>query len=292
MKKPFFLSLLLFFALLCLSGFFALIKYRDNIRQNRQSAKAAEISLTLLEGWSVADIDEYLVKKDVSKKGQFVQAQKNFDAYPYSILSFRPKKADLEGFLFPDTYQIYDPKTQKNTGSSLVDTNTQLIVKMLDNFQNKFTPQMREQAAKQKMSVYEIVTLASIIEKETGRAGVGEKVTGELSDERKVVAGIFYNRLKTGQPLQSDATINYITEKKSPSVSAADLAIDSPYNTYKYAGLPLGPIANPSLSSIVAALYPQTTDYQYFLTDPVTHKAIFAKTYGEHLKNKAKYLKN
>ena len=91
-------------------------------------------------------------------------------------------------------------------------------------------------------------------------------------------------------PLQSDATVNFATQKNQPSPSQADTEVDSPYNTYKYKGLPPGPICNPSLNSIMAALYPTDTDYMYFLHNQKTGQAIFAKTYEEHLKNKQKYL--
>jgi UPF0755 protein len=91
-------------------------------------------------------------------------------------------------------------------------------------------------------------------------------------------------------PLQSDATVNFITGNNTPSVSIADTKIDSPYNTYLYKGLPPGPICNPSLSSLMAAIYPTSTNYLYFLTDPSTGKAIFATTFQEQLANQAKYL--
>jgi UPF0755 protein len=100
---------------------------------------------------------------------------------------------------------------------------------------------------------------------------------------------VFYNRLKAGMPLESDATVSFVTGT-SP-ISTADTQIDSPYNTYKYKGLPPGPICNPGLNSILAALYPTASDYLYFLTIPQTGRAVFAQTYDEHLKNKAEYLK-
>jgi len=131
------------------------------------------------------------------------------------------------------------------------------------------------------MSVFDIVTLASIVEKESGAS----------QQDREIIAGIFYNRLNAGMALESDATVNYVTKKKTPAISQADTQLDSPYNTYKYPGLPPGPISNPSLGSLMAALYPQKTDYVYFLTDPKTDRAVFAKTYDEHLANKQKYLK-
>ena len=108
-------------------------------------------------------------------------------------------------------------------------------------------------------------------------------------EDRKIAAGIFYNRLKMGKALQSDATINYITAKKETQPSLKDLEIDSPYNTYKYKGLPPGPICNPSIAAIEAAIYPTKTNYLYFLTIP-NGETIFSRTYKEHLAAKQKYL--
>jgi UPF0755 protein len=154
-----------------------------------------------------------------------------------------------------------------------------IIEKALDNFSKKITPEMLQQAQTQGMSLYQIITLASIIEKEAGGS----------QDDRKTIAGVFYNRLKIDMPLQSDATISFVTGR-SP-ITSDDTQINSPYNTYKYKGLPPGPICNPSLNSIMAALYPTASNYFYFLTIPQTGQAVFAQTIDEHNKNKAQYLK-
>ena len=131
------------------------------------------------------------------------------------------------------------------------------------------------------------IPLASILEKESGNS------TGAVdgSTEREIISGIFYNRLLIGQALESDATINYVTGKDNPAPLTNDLEANSPYNTYKYPGLPPGPISNPSLSSIEAALHPQKSSYYYFLHDQSNGKVYFSKTFDEHLQNKAKYLK-
>jgi len=105
----------------------------------------------------------------------------------------------------------------------------------------------------------------------------------------KIVSGIFHNRLEIGMPLQSCATVNYITGKDTPAVSAEDLEIDSMYNTYMYAGLTPGPISNPGINSIDAALHPQSNDYLYFLATP-QGETIYAKTFDEHVANKTRYL--
>lgn len=249
--------------------------------------KQPESQLTILEGWTVNDIGAYLEKQGLTKESDFVNSEKQFDYSKYAILASKPKNADLEGFLFPDTYRIFTPSAQNPTST---DASSQLIVKMLNNFSAKFTPEMQAQSAKQKMSVFEIVTLASIIEKETGHNAATQLQKEKLDQERKIVSGIFYNRLNINMALESDATVNYVTGKNDPSPLIVDTQINSPYNTYKNRGLPPGPICNPSLSSIMAALYPAETDYLYFLNDS-QGLTYYAKTYEQHLLNKQKYLK-
>ena len=243
--------------------------------------QAPQTKVTIIEGWTNADIAGDLNNNPkrtdaphLASTTDFTAAEKVFTPSDYPLLASKPSNADLEGFLFPDTYFLPEPAT--STDESAI-----LIEKALNNFSLKFTPQMQQDAQKEGMTVYQIVTLASIIEKETSG----------LDTQRGVVAGLFYNRLNAGMPLQSDATVNFITGGNSPSVSIADTKIDSPYNTYLYKDLPPGPICNPSLSAIMAAIYPSKTDYMYFLTDPKTGKAIFAKTFDEQLANQQKYLK-
>ena len=122
--------------------------------------------------------------------------------------------------------------------------------------------------------------MASLIEKEV-----------KTPEDKKIVSGILWKRLENSIPLQVDATISYITGKKGDSVSIEETKIDSPYNTYKYKGLPLGPISNPGLESIIASIYPENSDYWYYLSTP-EGKTIFSKTLEEHNIAKAKYLKN
>jgi UPF0755 protein len=272
MKK---LLICTFLALIILGAFgiSSALKARDAAREQRLKAKAPQTSITLLEGWGNQDIADYLEKNGIASSTTFLADAKNFDSSNYQDLASKPKTQDLEGFLFPDTYFI--PETPP-VGQSISNV---IIKKLLDNFTAKITPEMLAQAEKDNMSLYQIVTLASIIEKESG----GNQ------DDRKTIAGVFYNRLKAGMPLESDATVLFINNKAT--VSPDDLNINSPYNTYKYPGLPPGPICNPGLNSIMAALYPTPSDDFYFLTIPQTGRAVFAKTYDEHLKNVAEYLK-
>ena len=150
---------------------------------------------------------------------------------------------------------------------------------MLDNFSQKLEGNLTSKILAQKKSIFEIITLASIIEKEVRNP-----------EDMKMVADIFYKRLNKGMALQSDATVNYITGKGLLQPTLADTQIDNRYNTYKYPGLSLGPISNPGLSAIIAAIEPNSNPYYYFLTTK-DGAVIYSKTYEEHLRNKAKYLK-
>ena len=138
---------------------------------------------------------------------------------------------------------------------------------------------MRTDIKKQGKSLSDIIILASIIEKEVPHP-----------EDMKKIAGIFYQRLEINMALQSDATINFITNKGTTRPSAEDLQINSPYNTYKNPGLPPGPISNPGIEAIKAAIYPQAGDYFYFLTTP-EGQVIYSRTYADHLAAKYKYYK-
>jgi UPF0755 protein len=278
MPRRFFLSTFVVILILAAIGGYFLYSYNQTRilnRRQRQNAKAPDQAVILIEGWDIKDIAENLGKKGIVKAGDFLAAEKNFDVSGYPIIkSSKPKTADLEGFIFPDTYFIPVNRLPGQDISQII------IQKALDNFSQKITAQIQEQAAASGLSFYQIVTLASIIEKESG-----------TSQDRPKIAGVFYNRLKANMPLQSDATINFFTGKNDPQASLADIGINNIYNTYIYKGLPPGPICNPSLSSLLAAVNPTSSDYLYFLSDPKTGQAVFAKTYDEHLANKTKYLK-
>lgn len=239
-------------------------------------AISQEKSIRIIEGWNLKDIGVYLEKNKVMTAKSFTVLAgaplvdwKFYFAKP-DFLNDAPQPADLEGYLFPDTYRIF-----KDTAAEVI------IGKMLDNFDKKITPEMIEEIKRQKKTIYEIITMASIIEKEV-----------RSQEDMKIVSGIFWDRLKYGTPLQSDATLSYILGDKIGGHTIEQTKIDSPYNTYKYRGLPSGPIANPSLNAITAVIYPAKTDYVYFLSDPETGKTVFSRTLNEHNLNKAKYLKS
>ncbi len=183
-----------------------------------------------------------------------------------SAQDFLPAGKPYEGYLFPDTY-LFPPDA---TVASIVDT-------MRANFNAKTVPLLGKiQASGHSLS--DIVIMASLVEKEA-----------RTDANRRMVAGVLWNRLAFGMPLQVDAVFGYIFDRDTYSPSLEDLKVDSSYNTYTHTGLPPGPICNPGLESVLAALYPTKTNYLYYLTgkDNLMH---YAKTYAEHQANRRKYL--
>lgn len=226
------------------------------------------LKLTFPEGWDSKKIAERLSANGFSGD-EFLNIVKNPSAEltnRYSFFSMLPKGTNLEGYLFPDTYFL----PQKFNAEDITK-------KILANFDNRLTPDLREEIKKQGKSLEDIITMASIIEREVSN-----------EEDKKVVSGIFWNRIKNKQALQSCATISYILGVNKKQYSFEDTRIQSPYNTYINKGLPPGPINNPGLSSIEAAIYPEETNYNYFLSDPETGKTIFSKTIEEHNANKVK----
>lgn len=246
---------------------------KDIIKVLASGNVSNERRIKITEGWTANEIGDYLEKEGITNKQMFLEKVNTTDTRKlivnktYDFFSGKPADKNLEGFFFPDTYRIF-----KNS------TPAQIIEKMLDNFDVKLTEKMRENIKARNLTIFKIVTLASIIEKEV-----------RTDSDRKIAAGIFYKRIENGIPLQSDATVNYVTGKHELQPSAEDIEVNNPYNTYKFKGLPPGPICNASLSAIEAAIYPEDTEYLYFLTKP-DGTTIFSKTYEEHMENKAKYL--
>jgi UPF0755 protein len=251
----------------------------DNLVSNKKESVVIvpkeEKTIRVIEGWRNADIAKELVAQGLTSNEDFTKATWYDYSGQFDFLKDKPKGIDLEGYLYPDTYRVYASSTADD-----------IIVKMLTNFDNKLTAQMRSDIKAQGKTINEIVTMASIIEKE---APISYQ-TGKL-DDAKIVSGIFWNRIRSGQALQSCATLAYVLGVNKPQYSEADTRIDSPYNTYQNPGLPPGPIANPGILAITAAIYPIKTNYNYFLTPSGSKELIFARTYDEHLKNKNKYLK-
>lgn len=236
-------------------------------------ALSKETSIKIIEGWNIKDINKYLTEKGFVKDAEFIEAakksSKEINDLKFDFLADMPRDVSLEGFLFPDTYRVFNSSSPDD-----------IIKKMLFNFDGKLTDQMRSDIKKQEKNIYEIITMASIIEKEVRSV-----------KDMKIVSGIFWDRIKNGQALESCATLAYILGINKPQYTIEDTKIESPYNTYQNAGLPPAPISNPGLNAITAAIYPESTDYNYFLSSSDTGETIFSKTYEEHLRNKKKFLK-
>ncbi|MEA3273653.1 MAG: endolytic transglycosylase MltG [Patescibacteria group bacterium] len=233
-------------------------------------AEPQDIKITIIEGWSNKQIGEYLAQKNIISEKDWQEEIENIDKYQaeYSFLEdLATTKNTLEGFLFPDTYLLH-PET----------TAEMIIIKMLNNFNQKVTDTVKEDIAKNGHSLRDIIIMASIVEKEAPK-----------KNDQKIIAGIFWKRLSDNYPLQSCATINYILGTSKEKLSLADTRINSPYNTYVNKGLPPSPIANPGINAIMAATYPQESDYFYFLNDPETGEIIFARTLDEHARNKEEH---
>lgn len=233
----------------------------------------SEAVVRIIEGWTIKDISRYLNSNGLFPDGDFVNLVSSpelFNPIAASVglsLTSKPEVASLEGYLFPDTYRVF-----RNSGPEA------LVVKMLANFAAKFKPEWRLALDQRGYNVWQGVILASIVEKEVASP-----------DDRKMVADIFWRRIKAGQGLQADSTVNYITGKKTPALSLADTKLDSPYNTYKYRGLPPGPISNPGAEALEAVAFPTVNNYWYFLTTP-DGQVIYSKTFDDHVKAKQKYL--
>jgi len=227
-----------------------------------------EVKITFPEGMSAKQMAEILSQKGFDGNQFLKDADSVTDsATNYAFLKDVSGNSGLEGFLFPDTYIFWKDAKPEN-----------IVNRMLENFDEKLTPKMREDIASQGKSIFQIITMASILEKEV-----------KTPEDMKIASGIFWDRINAGMPLQSCATIAYVLGKEKKQYSVEDTQTASPYNTYLNRGLPPEPIANPGMNSILAAIYPAKTDYVYFLTDPATGNTIFAKTLEEQAANKAKY---
>jgi UPF0755 protein len=186
----------------------------------------------------------------------------------YKVLKDKPNYVSLDGYLAPETFNFYKKASAE-----------EIIEKFIAHRDSQFTDQMYDDIEKSGRTVYEILIMASILEKE---------VRG-LEDKKKV-ADLFWRRYDQNWALQADSTVHYVVNKAgNVFTTAEDRKIDSPWNTYKYPGLPLGPICNPSLDSIMAAIYPTKNNYNYFLTD-LKGVVYYAVSNDEHNQNRFKYL--
>ncbi|MDO8486567.1 MAG: endolytic transglycosylase MltG [Candidatus Staskawiczbacteria bacterium] len=211
--------------------------------------------ITILEGWNLRDIAQYCEEKGFFTQEEFFVATNN-------PLTGTFNDNGLEGYLFPDTYKVDYPVTPEK------------VIRMaLNNFQKKVSIDL------QKNNFRETIIMASLLEKEV-----------RSYEDKQIVAGILWKRLKQGWPLQVDATINYAIGDSGAKLSLDDLQLESAYNTYRNKGLPPGPICNPGIESIKAAVYYQNSPYWYYLSAK-NGKTIFSETFNQHVAAKAKYLR-
>lgn len=234
------------------------------------SGVSTDRKITIIEGWTNKQIGEYLAKENIVSAEDFEKETKNIADYKneFPFLEDLDSERDtLEGFLFPDTYLIYP-----SADASMI------ITKMLSNFEKKVPDTLRSDIQKNGHTLKETMIMASIIEREV-----------RVKEDKRIVSGIFWNRLDSSYPLQSCATVNYVLGNNKKKLSFDDTRVDSPYNTYINKGLPPGPISNPGIDAIMAAIYPQESDYFYFLSDPETGKTVFSRSLDEHNRNKDQY---
>ncbi len=223
------------------------------------------VKFTIPEGFGVKEIAERLVNLDLVDKEEFLKAAADFTPYDYMR-----KRENVffaaEGFLFPETYAVESDVE--------IDEILKLMAGTLD---DRLTPEMRKNAEKMGLSIYDLITLASLVEREV-----------RFPEDRPIVAQVLLKRLKLNMPLQTDATLQYLMDTPKEEVSIEDTRIDSPYNTYQHIGLPPGPIANPGMAAITAVLHPSETEYLYFVADRRGHNH-YSQTYEEHLELVNKY---
>lgn len=232
-------------------------------------SRSDEIVVTIREGLTVQQVDAYLSENNILPETSFIECAKNCTPTErLSILDSKPADQNYEGYLFPDTYFV-DPETVTPQG---------LFNRMLGNFEKKLDSELRSQIAQRGYSIHQIVTMASLIEKESRN-----------DDEKAIISGILWKRLEEGITLGVDATVRFALNKWTEPLTVDDLDIDSPYNTRRFGGLPPGPISNFSVSSLRAAVNPEASEYYYYLHDP-SGRIHYGKTNAEHNENKERYL--
>lgn len=243
----------------------SLVMSPANILDILAQGKVVQHALTIPEGYSLREIAKAIDRAGFDSTRRVESIASNLDFLEHLQIPAN----SVEGYLFPETY--YFPKKT---------TPKKILTQMVQTFRKKFTPEMAAQAKKKKLTIHQVVTLASIIERETA-----------IPKERTLIAAVFLNRLKQKMRLQADPTVLYALKRTSGPLTRKELKVNSPYNTYQIRGLPPGPIASPSLESLAAVLYPAPADYLYFVArGDGSH--IFSRTLAEHLKAVAQYRKS
>ena len=233
-------------------------------------ALASTKKFTIPEGYNITQIARVLAEQGIVSQTDFYEVIRD-GVFDYAFLADCPPGDErLEGFLYPETYEIYTDATAHD-----------VVSKMLAQFDALFKDEYYARAEELGLSVRDIVTMGSIVERESVKP-----------EERPVMARVFYNRLEEGMKLESCATIQYILGEPKEYLTNADTQIESPYNTYLHEGLPPGPICNPRIASVEAALFPDDNDYLFFvLSDALDGSHKFSRDYNEFLKNKEAYYK-
>lgn len=235
-----------------------------DVMKSLASGKVIYYTLTVREGLSVEEIGSLIEKRGFGSKEKFLETVAKSDLRPWFLSAEDAKKTryPLEGYLFPDTYYVRKGMSEE-----------ELVSMMFKRFQQVFTRDIEAKAQKLGLSCLQVATLASIVEKEA-----------QVPEERPIIAAVYLNRLKIGMKLDADPTVSYAAGKYGLAPTLKDLEVDSPYNTYKYAGLPPGPISNFGKASLDAVLNPANVDYLYFVSrNDGTHA--FARTLEEHNHN-------
>lgn len=215
--------------------------------------------VTIPEGYTVRQIADLLSTEGLVDRDRFLDvALRQGRNLRRATLTGLPIDS-VEGYLFPETYQL-----PRGLGEDAV------IQRLLDRFDAAVGADVREAARARGLTLHQLLTVASMVERET-----------RLAEERPVVAGVIYNRLAKGMRLEIDATVLYALGRHKEVITLEDLAVDSPYNTYRYAGLPPGPIANPGIAAMTAAAAPEPTPYLYYVLKPDGHHH-FSRTFDEH----------
>lgn len=222
-------------------------------------------TITVPEGYSMYDIAELVGRQGIFKPEAFLAGATS----PALIRDLAPEARSLEGFLFPDTYQLTRRETPADLQAAMVKRFREVYAGLAKGEGNPFG-----------LLPYQVVTLASLVEKETSDAS-----------EREMIAGVFYNRLRSHRPLECDPTVIYaarLAGRFTGTISPADLKRPSPYNTYLHVGLPPGPIANPGRSALAAVFYPRRVDYLYFVAN-TRGGHFFSRTLADHNRNVTRY---
>ena len=224
------------------------------------TASMATTTVTFPEGFTMQEIFERLEENGICSVEDLYEAAADY-SYNYSFLDWATPgdAARLEGYLFPDTYEFYQGEQASNA-----------INRFLLNFHGKLTADMYSQAESLNITLHQAVIIASMIESEAAN-----------DSERAKIASVIYNRLAANMPLQIDATVMYALGEHKEYLTTEDLQVDSPYNTYLYTGLPAGPICNPGLASLNAALQPEDTDYLYYALNTETGEHQFFNNYND-----------